>query len=310
LFAGRDFLSIADLSRTELESLLELGLRLKADAREGTLEPSLTRKVVGLLFEKPSTRTRVSFETAAYQLGGQAMYLRADELQLARGEPLKDTARILGAYLNGIVIRTYTHQTLIEFASYAPVPIINALSELEHPTQIVADMLTIQEVKGKLSNLRFVWVGDGNNVCNSWLLGGAIMGMHMVVSCPKGFEPEKTVLARAKKLADEAGGTIELVRDPKKAVREADVVYTDVWVSMGQEKGAKRKQVLFRAYQLNSKLLSRAGSNVSVMHCLPAHRGLEITDDVLEGPNNIVWKQAENKLHGARAVLAAFLSVS
>ena len=188
---------MADLNRTELESLLELGLRLKAEAREGTLEPALTRKVVGLLFEKPSTRTRVSFETAVYQLGGQAMYLRADELQLARGEPLKDTARILGAYLNGIVIRTYAHQTLVEFAEYAPVPIINALSDLEHPTQIVADMLTVQEAKGKLSNLRFVWIGDGNNVCNSWLLGGAIMGMNLVVSCPKGFEPAKSVVTSA-----------------------------------------------------------------------------------------------------------------
>jgi ornithine carbamoyltransferase len=310
LFAGRDFLSMADLNRTELESLLELGLRLKAEAREGTLEPALTRKVVGLLFEKPSTRTRVSFETAVYQLGGQAMYLRADELQLARGEPLKDTARILGAYLNGIVIRTYAHQTLVEFAEYAPVPIINALSDLEHPTQIVADMLTIQEAKGKLSNLRFVWIGDANNVCNSWLLGGAIMGMNLVVSCPKGFEPAKSVITSAKKLAIEGGGTIEIIRDPKKAVENADVIYTDVWVSMGQERGAKRKQVLFKGYQINSKLLSRAGSKVSVMHCLPAHRGLEITDDVLEGPNSIVWKQAENKLHGARAVLAAFLSVS
>jgi len=301
---------MVDLDRTEIERMLELGLRLKTEAREGTLEPALSRKVVGLLFEKPSTRTRVSFETAAYQLGGQAMYLRADELQLARGEPLKDTARILGAYLNGIVIRTYTHQTLVEFAEYSPVPIINALSDIEHPTQIIADMLTIQEEKGKLSNLRFVWVGDGNNVCNSWLLGGAIMGMNLVVSCPKGFEPAKSIIARAKTLAIEAGGTIETIRDPKKAVENADVLYTDVWISMGQEKGAKRKQASFKDYQMNSKLLSKAGSNVLVMHCLPAHRGLEITDEVLEGPNSIVWKQAENKLHGARAVLAAFLSVS
>lgn len=310
MFAGRDFLSMGDLNRGEVLALLELGLRLKAEARGGTLKQALTGKVIGLLFEKPSTRTRASFETAVYQLGGEAMYLRADELQLARGEPLKDTARILGAYLNGIVIRTYRHRTLVEFAAYAPVPIINALSELEHPTQIVADMLTIQEVKGALSNLRFVWIGDGNNVCNSWLLGGAVMGMNLVVSCPKGFEPDKSVTAKAQRLADESGGTIEFVRDPKKAVENADIVYTDVWVSMGQEKGARRKEQKFKAYQINSKLLSRAGSNVSVMHCLPAHRGLEITDDVLEGPNSIVWKQAENKLHGARVVLAAFLSVS
>lgn len=310
LFAGRDFLSMADLDGAELNALLELGMKLKAEARAGTLKQELAGKVVGLLFEKPSTRTRASFETAVYQLGGQAMYLRADELQLARAEPLKDTARILGSYLNGLVIRTHSHTTLIEFAEYAPVSIINALSDLEHPTQIVADMLTIQEIKGALSNLRFVWIGDGNNVCNSWLLGAASMGMNMVVSCPKGFEPDKSVTTKAREVAGRSGGTIDFVRDPKNAVKDADIIYTDVWVSMGQEKGAKAKEKRFKGYQINSKLVSRAASDVSVMHCLPAHRGLEITDDVLEGPNSIVWKQAENKLHGARAVLAAFLSVS
>ena len=299
-----------ELNQSEIQALIDLGIKLKAETRDGTLEHSLSGKVIGLLFEKASTRTRASFETAVYQLGGQAMYLRADELQLSRGEPLKDTARILGSYLNGIVIRTYDHQNLVEFARYSPVPIINALSDLEHPTQIISDMLTIQEVKGTLSNLRFVWLGDGNNVCNSWLLGGATMGMNLVVSCPKGFEPEKSVITLAKKLAKGSGGTFEFVRDPKKAVEGADVVYTDVWVSMGQEKGAKQKERKFKPYQVNEKLLSRAGTNLSVMHCLPAHRGLEITDEVLEGPNSVVWKQGENKLHGARAVLAAFLSVS
>jgi ornithine carbamoyltransferase len=310
LFAGRDFLSMGDLSRGELQSLMELAVKLKSDANQGTLKHSLSGKVVGLLFEKPSTRTRASFETAIYQLGGQAMYLRGDELQLARGEPLKDTARILGAYLNGIVIRTYSHKNLEEFAEYAPVPIINALSDLEHPTQIVADMLTILEAKGSLSNLRFVWVGDGNNVCNSWLLGGASLGMNMVVSCPKGYAPDKSVIERAEKLGMDSGGTISFVTNPQKAVEGADVLYTDVWVSMGQEKGAKNKEQKFKPYQINRKLVSRAKSDVAVMHCLPAHRGLEITDEVLEGPQSIVWKQAENKLHGARGVLAAFLGVS
>lgn len=300
---------MGDLARGEVQSLMELAIKLKSNAKEGTLSPMLSRKVVGLLFEKPSTRTRASFETAVYQLGGQAMYLRADELQLARGEPLKDTARILGAYLNGIVIRTYSHQNLIEFAEYASVPIVNALSDLEHPTQIISDMLTVLESKGKLSGLRFVWVGDGNNVCNSWLLGAATMGMQMVVSCPKGFEPEKSVLAKARKISVQSGATIELVTNPQKAVEGADVVYTDVWVSMGQEKGAKSKENKFKPYQVNKKLISKAKPDVSVMHCLPAHRGLEITDDVLEGSHSIVWKQAENKLHGARAVLAAFLGV-
>ncbi len=310
MFAGRDFLSMSDLDRDELQSLLSLGLKLKSDAKGGALDASLRGKVVGLLFEKPSTRTRASFETAIYQLGGQAMYLRADELQLARGEPLKDTARILGAYLNGIVIRTYAHQNLLEFAEYSPVPIINALSDIEHPTQIVADMLTILEAKGRTSGLKFVWIGDGNNVCHSWLLGSGIMGMNLVAACPKGFEPEKTVIERSRKLAERSGGSVEVIRDPKKAAEGADVLYADVWVSMGQEKSAKAKIRKFKDYQINEKLVAKAAADCSVMHCLPAHRGQEITDEVLEGQQSIVWKQAENKLHGARAVLAAFLSVS
>ena len=310
MFAGRDFISMADLSGGEIQSLLELAVKLKSDAKQGKISPVLSGKVIGLLFEKASTRTRASFETAIYQLGGQAMYLRADELQLARGEPLKDTARILGAYLNGLIIRTYAHQNLLEIAEYSPVPIINALSDSEHPTQIVADLLTVLESKGKLAGLKLVWVGDGNNVCNSWLLGGAIMGMHVTVSCPKGFEPDKAVVKKSEKLAEDSGGVVEIIRDPRKAVEGADVLYTDVWVSMGQEKGAKKKELKFKPYQINDKLVSRAKEDCAVMHCLPAHRGLEITDEVLEGPKSIVWKQAENKLHGARAVLAAFLSVS
>lgn len=307
MFAGRDFLSMGDLGRGEIQSLMELAIKLKSDAKQSVLNNSLAGKVVGLLFEKPSTRTRASFETAVYQLGGEAMYLRADELQLARGEPLKDTARILGAYLSGVVIRTYAHQNLVEFAEYAPVPIINALSDLEHPTQIVADMLTILEAKGKLSGLKFVWVGDGNNVCTSWLLGGATMGMNMIVACPKGYEPDRSVIERAEALGKESGGTIDFVRNPQKAVEGADVLYTDVWVSMGQEKGAKKKEQKLKAYQINKRLVSRARADVAVMHCLPAHRGMEITDEMLEGPRSLVWRQAENKLHGARAVLAAFL---
>lgn len=310
MFTGRDFLSMGDLTTGEIQSLMELAIKLKSDAKEGKLKHLLEGKVVGLLFEKASTRTRASFETAVYQLGGQAMYLRADELQLARGEPLKDTARVLGAYLSGIVIRTYAHQNLVEFAQYAPVPIINALSDLEHPTQVVSDLLTILEVKGKFSGLKFVWVGDGDNVCNSWLLGGGSMGMDIVVCCPKGCEPNKSIAERAKILAKESNATIEFVRDPQKAVKGADVLYTDVWVSMGQEKGAKRKEEKLRGYQINGKLVSKAKEDASVMHCLPAHRGMEITDEVLEGSNSIVWKQAENKLHGARAVLAAFLGIT
>jgi len=238
------------------------------------------------------------------------MYLRADELQLSRGEPLKDTARILGAYLNAIVIRTYAHENLIEFAEYAPVPIINALSDLEHPTQIVADLLTVLEAKGGLEGLKFVWVGDGNNVCNSWLLGAATVGMNMVGSCPRGYEPNKRILTKAESLAKNSGGTVKFVTNPLTAADGADVIYTDVWVSMGQDKERKKKEQVFKPYQVNAKLVSKAKPDAAVMHCLPAHRGLEITDEVLEGPRSIAWKQAENKLHGARAVLAAFLGGS
>ena len=220
LFAGRDFLSMGDLTPGEVQSIMELAIKLKAEARSVGNKHSLSGKVIGLLFEKPSTQTRVSFETAIYQLGGQAMYLRADELQIARGEPLKDTARVLGSYLSGLVIRTYAHQNLVEFAEYAPIPIINALSELEHPTQIISDMLTVLEAKAKLSGLRFVWLGDGNNVCNSWLLGGATMGMNVVVSCPKGFDPAKAFVAKANKLAAEFGGKIESVSTRERLRKE------------------------------------------------------------------------------------------
>jgi ornithine carbamoyltransferase len=308
MLTGRDFLSMTDLSREEIQSILDVAVKLKAESKSSGNSPLLSKKVVGLLFEKPSTRTRAGFETAVYQLGGQAMYLRSDELQLSRGEPLKDTARVLGSYLSGIVIRTYAHQNLVEFAKYAPVPIINALSDLEHPTQIIADMMTILEAKGKLSDLRFVFVGDGNNVCNSWLLGGAIMGMEVAVTCPKACQPEKSIMDKANRLAKQSGGKIEFIQDPTKAVEGADVLYTDVWVSMGQEKGAKAKEKKFKTYQLNSKLVAKARDDCSIMHCLPAHRGEEITDEVIESQKSIVWQEAENKMHGARAVLAAFLS--
>jgi ornithine carbamoyltransferase len=308
MLTGRDFLSMTDLSREEIQSILDVAVKLKAESKSSGNSPLLSKKVVGLLFEKPSTRTRAGFETAVYQLGGQAMYLRSDELQLSRGEPLKDTARVLGSYLSGIVIRTYAHQNLVEFAKYAPVPIINALSDLEHPTQIIADMMTILEAKGKLSDLRFVFVGDGNNVCNSWLLGGAIMGMEVAVTCPKACQPEKSIMDKANRLAKQSGGKIEFIQDPTKAVEGADVLYTDVLVSMGQEKGAKAKEKKFKAYQLNSKLVAKARDDCSIMHCLPAHRGEEITDEVIESQKSIVWQEAENKMHGARAVLAAFLS--
>lgn len=304
---GRDLLSMADLSRQEIGDILRTAGELKRRFSERKLEPILANKVIGLLFEKASTRTRASFEAAVAQLGGTAMYLRSDELQLRRGEPIKDTARVLGSYLDGLVIRTYEHETLQEFAAHSDIPIVNALSNLEHPTQIVCDMFTITEVKGSLEDLTLAWIGDGNNVCNSWLLGGSAVGMDLVIACPKGYEPDKSILQRAQEICLETGGAIRIVRSPKEAASKASILYTDVWISMGQEKEAKKREQAFRGYRIDSALLRHAPGDALIMHCLPAHRGMEITDEVLEGPRSIVWRQAENKLHGARGILASLI---
>ena len=267
----------------------------------------LRNRTLGLFFEKPSTRTRVSFETATYQLGGNAVYLRSDELQLKRGEPIKDTARVLSSYLDGLIIRTNNQDTLEEFAEHSDIPVINALSDLEHPTQIICDFLTIWEVKGRLEDLNVTWVGDGNNVCNSLILFCGIMGLNISAACPVGYEPNGGILKTSKKLAVDSGSKINETNDPFRAVENADILYTDVWVSMGQEKNAVIKEKAFKKFQININLLERAKDDVVVMHCLPAHRGMEITDEVLEGEKSIVWRQAENKLHGARGILASII---
>lgn len=302
---GKDILSIADLSKDSHYHILEESKRLKGNIKERT--GLLRSRTLGLFFEKPSTRTRVSFETATYQLGGNAVYLRSDELQLKRDEPIKDTARVLSSYLDGLIIRTYEQDTLKEFAEHADIPVINALSDLEHPTQIICDFLTIWEVKGRLEDFNITWVGDGNNVCNSLILFCGIMGLNISAACPMGYEPNSGILKKAKKLAANSGSNINVTNDPFKAVKNADVLYTDVWVSMGQEKDAVIKEKAFENFQINTNLLKGAKDDVVVMHCLPAHRGMEITDEVLEGEKSIVWRQAENKLHGARGILASII---
>ena len=258
---------------------------------------------MGLLFEKPSTRTRTSFEVATLRLGGSPVYLAASDLQLSRGEPIKDTARVLGGYLDIVVARVFAQSTLVQLAAYSGRPVINALSETEHPTQAVSDLLTIKEAKGTLQGITLAYVGDGNNVCNSLLLAGALTGMNVVVASPEGYEPEDSLIRKAKSLAKSTGGSIELVRDPKDAVASADAVYTDVWVSMGEEKEQEARVRAFKRYQVNSALMGSAPRGAVVMHCLPAHRGLEITDDVLEGRQSVAWQQGENKLYGAAASL-------
>ena len=298
----RSFLSVADVSKAEIERVLARAKTIKATIKRGRSLSRLNGKIVGLLFEKPSTRTRASFEVAARRLGGESIYLSANELQLSRGEPVKDTARILGGYLDGIVARVYAHDTVSQLAKDSGVPVVNALSDREHPTQIISDLLTIQEAKGKLGGLKLAYIGDGNNVCNSLILGAAIEGMRISVACPEGYDPNREIFKQAQN-STSAGGTVEIVHTPSEAALEADVLYTDVWVSMGDEASKEQRMRDFNGFQINSDLLSVAKRDASVMHCLPAHRGLEITDDVIEGKHSIVWEQGENKLYGAAAVL-------
>ncbi len=299
----RSFLSVADASKPEIEKVLARAKTIKATIRRGGSLSRLEGKIVGLLFEKPSTRTRTSFEVAARRLGGESIYLSANELQLSRGEPIKDTARILGGYLDGLVARVYAHDTVAQLAKHSGVPVINALSDLEHPTQIISDLFTIQEAKKKLTSVKVAYIGDGNNVCNSLLLGAAIEGMRISVACPDGYEPNSTILKQAEDRSRSNGVTIHIVRRPSEAADEADVLYTDVWVSMGDEASKEKRMKDFSGYQINSDLLRIAKKDASVMHCLPAHRGLEITDDVIEGNQSIVWEQGENKLYAAAAIL-------
>ena len=299
----RSILSVADLSPSEMASLIERSGALKKSIRSGRPPPALRGKVVGLLFEKPSTRTRTSFEVATIRLGGDPVYLAASELQLSRGEPVKDTARILGGYLDVIVGRVYSQETLKQLAKHSGRPVVNALSDTEHPTQIISDLFTIKEAKGRLKGLTTAFVGDGNNVSNSLLLGGALTGMNVTVACPEGYGPDQDIYRKAKSLAAKSGAALEVVRDPKGAVAEADVVYTDVWVSMGDESEKEKRMRDFRDYQVNSNLMKAAPKGAIVMHCLPAHRGLEIADDVLEGRQSVAWRQGENKLYGAAASL-------
>ncbi|MDG6902790.1 MAG: ornithine carbamoyltransferase [Nitrososphaerota archaeon] len=299
----RSILSVADLSPSEMASLVERSGAMKKQILSGRPPPTLRGKVVGLLFEKPSTRTRTSFEVATIRLGGDPVYLSASELQLSRGEPVKDTARILGGYLDVIVGRVYSQETLTQLAKHSGRPVVNALSDTEHPTQIISDLFTIKEAKGRLKGLTTVFVGDGNNVSNSLLLGGALTGMNVTVACPEGYGPDQDIYRKAKSLAAKSGAELEVVRDPKGAVAEADVVYTDVWVSMGDESEKEKRMRDFKDYQVSSNLMKAAPKGAIVMHCLPAHRGLEIADDVLEGRQSVAWRQGENKLYGAAASL-------
>jgi len=304
---AHSLLSVADIPREDLNNIFSWSLKTKERLKKNMSVHVLDNKVVGLLFEKPSTRTRTSFQTAIMKLGGQAIYLPSNELQLSRGEPIKDTARILGSYLDGIVARVYSHQTVVDLAEYSGLSVFNGLSDLEHPTQIICDLLTIREAKGELEGLTLAFIGDGNNVSNSLLLGAAATGMNMNLACPDGYDPDKKILKQAEDVAKETGSNLRIVRSPEVAAKDADILYTDVWVSMGEEKEKEQRLKTFKEYQINTDLLSLAANDAVVMHCLPAHRGLEITDEVIEGKQSIVWLQGENKLYGAIGLLNYFL---
>lgn len=301
-------LTLKDLTSEDLFTILEKTRGLKTEIIQRRPLMLLRNKVIGILFEKPSTRTRTSFEAATLRLGGATIYLPPSELQLKRGEPLKDTARILGSYLDALIARVYDHQTVEELGEYSGIPVINGLSNLAHPTQAICDLLTVLEVKGGFSGVTLAYIGDGNNVCHSLLLACALVGMNMNAACPTGYHPDPDLFNDAQQIAEDNGSMLNIVEDPKEAVSGADILYTDVWVSMGEEKEEETKLQAFQGYQINADLLKLADSNAYVMHCLPAHRGMEITDDVIEGPQSIVWQQGENKMYGAAGILDFILS--
>jgi ornithine carbamoyltransferase len=303
----RHLLSIHDLSRAEIEAIFSLARELKAQQRRGEAHRRLEGKTLAMIFEKPSTRTRVSFETGAAQLGMTPIVLNASDTQLGRGETIHDTAQVLSRYVDAIMARTFAHDTVVELATHGTVPVINGLTDLLHPCQGLADYFTMLERFGDLQDLPVTYVGDGNNVCHSLLFGAAKLGCDIRVATPEGYEPDPAIVAAAHEDASDSGARIHLQQDPVEAVRGARVIYTDTWTSMGQElEGAVRREAL-AAYQVNTELLGHAASDVIVLHCLPAHRGEEITDEVMDGPRSAVFDEAENRLHVQKAVLVTLL---
>lgn len=296
----RDFLSIADHSRAELESILDDAARLKADLRAKRGDRPLLGKTLAMIFEKPSLRTRVTFETGVKQLGGASVYLAPDDIQLGARETVADIARNLSRWVDLIVARTFSHASMLELAEHATVPVINGLSDLLHPCQVMADCQTLQEQKGRLDGLTVAFIGDGNNVVNSWIHAAARLGIHFRLACPKGYEPDPGVLAEAR---DTGSSTIEILHDPATAADGADALYTDVWTSMGQEAESQIRRAAFAGYRVDATLLAKAKKDALVMHCLPAHRGEEITGEVVDGPQSVVLEQAENRLHAQKAVM-------
>ncbi|MCM8780655.1 MAG: ornithine carbamoyltransferase [Candidatus Omnitrophica bacterium] len=302
----KDLISIKDMTSREITDMFSLADELKKDKNK--FSRILFGKTLALIFQKPSNRTRVSFEVGMYQLGGNCVYLGPGEINLGVRESIKDVAKTLSRYVDGIVLRTFAHENVLEMARYASIPVINGLSDFSHPCQALADLYTIREKLKNLTDRLLAYVGDGNNVCHSLLYASAKTGLNMNAATPKGYEPQQKVLREAKEIAKLKKANINLFYDPRKAVKDADVVYTDVWASMGKEDEAAKRKEIFRGFQVNENLIGLAKKNVLIMHCLPAHRGEEITDEVIDGPNSIVFEQAENRLHIQKAILIRLLA--
>ncbi len=303
----KDFISLHDLTKEEIESLLKLSIKLKDETKKGIQHHILKGKTLGMIFTKSSTRTRVSFEVGMTQLGGYPLFLSSNDIQLGRGETIYDTAKVLERYLDGIMIRTFSHQDVLDLAEHADIPVINALTDLLHPCQVLADLETIYEHKGTLEGLKFAYVGDGNNMANSIMYGCGKMGLDCAVASPVGYTPNEEVTELAKEDFKKSGAKLLITNDPKEAVKDADIIYTDTWVSMGQEKEKAERIRLFGDYQVNSELAKYAKDDYLFMHCLPAYRGFEVSEDVIDGKNSIIFDEAENRLHAQKAVMALLM---
>ena len=301
---GKSLASLYDLTREEMEQIFKTSELLKLQILRGQEHPLLKGKTLAMVFEKPSTRTRVSFEVGMWQLGGYALYLSATDLQLGRGETIADTAQVLSRYVQGIMARVFAHQTILDLVKHSKVPVVNGLSDFSHPCQGLADLFTVYEKKGRLAGLTLAYVGDGNNVAHSLIYGCSKMGMNIMLGCPKGYEPNREVLSRGKEEAKRNGCEVRVTNDAKEAVKGADVVYTDVWASMGKEKEHEERVKIMKPYQVNAQLVKGAKEDYIFMHCLPAHRGEEVTDEVADSRNSVIFDQAENRMHTQKAVLA------
>lgn len=302
-----DFISLHDCTPEQISGLLELAIKLKKEQKTGIPHPLLKGKTLGMIFTKSSTRTRVSFEVGMTQLGGYPLFLSSNDLQLGRGEPIYDTAKVLERYLDGIMIRTFSHQDVLDLAKYADIPVINALTDLLHPCQVLADLQTIYEKKGALKGLKLAYIGDGNNMANSLLYGCGKMGLDCAVATPAGYEPDAEVVENAKGDFAASGASMLLTQDPAEAIKDADIVYTDTWVSMGMEAEKAERVKLFMPYQVNAALFAKAKDDAIFMHCLPAYRGYEVTEDVIDGAHSVIFDEAENRLHAQKAVMATLM---